>query len=81
MPSTKPGCDICATEGIRKRRERLKPRVGVRSGGFRMTRRAMASGAAAGAAILLASGAVRAAKWLAGKPAGLYSMEDVLGLK
>ncbi len=28
-----------------------------------------------------AAGAVRAAKWLAGKPAGLYSMEDVLGLK
>ena len=27
-----------------------------------------------------AAGAVRAAKWLAGKPAGLYSMEDVLGL-
>jgi len=28
----------------------------------------------------LASGAVRAAIWLAGKPAGLYSMRDVIGL-
>ncbi|MGQ0545229.1 MAG: 4-hydroxy-tetrahydrodipicolinate reductase [Betaproteobacteria bacterium] len=28
-----------------------------------------------------AAGAVRAAKWLEGRPAGLYSMEDVLGLK
>ncbi len=28
-----------------------------------------------------ANGAVRAAKWLAGKPAGLYDMQDVLGLK
>lgn len=28
-----------------------------------------------------ANGAVRAAKWLADKPAGLYSMQDVLGLK
>ncbi len=28
-----------------------------------------------------AGGAVRAAKWLAGKPAGLYDMQDVLGLK
>lgn len=28
-----------------------------------------------------ASGAVRAAGWLAGKPAGLYSLDDVLGLK
>jgi 4-hydroxy-tetrahydrodipicolinate reductase len=27
-----------------------------------------------------ATGAARAAKWLIGKPAGLYSMEDVLGL-
>jgi 4-hydroxy-tetrahydrodipicolinate reductase len=27
-----------------------------------------------------ANGAVRAAKWLAGQPAGLYSMDDVLGL-
>jgi len=28
-----------------------------------------------------AGGAVRAAKWLAGQPAGLYDMQDVLGLK
>ena len=28
-----------------------------------------------------ASGALRAAKWLKGKPAGLYDMSDVLGLK
>jgi 4-hydroxy-tetrahydrodipicolinate reductase len=28
-----------------------------------------------------ATGAVRAAKWLKGRPAGLYSMEDVLGLR
>jgi len=28
-----------------------------------------------------AAGAVRAAKWLAGKSAGLYDMFDVLGLK
>jgi 4-hydroxy-tetrahydrodipicolinate reductase len=28
-----------------------------------------------------AAGAVRAAKWLQGRPAGLYSMQDVLGLK
>ena len=28
-----------------------------------------------------AAGAVRAAKWLEGKPAGLYDMSDVLGLK
>lgn len=28
-----------------------------------------------------ANGAVRAAKWLAGKPAGIYDMQDVLGLK
>jgi 4-hydroxy-tetrahydrodipicolinate reductase len=28
-----------------------------------------------------AEGAVRAAVWLAGKPAGLYDMEDVLGLR
>lgn len=27
-----------------------------------------------------ANGAIRAAKWLAGKPAGLYDMQDVLGL-
>jgi len=29
---------------------------------------------------VFAKGAVRAARWLAGKPAGLYSMRDVLGL-
>jgi len=28
-----------------------------------------------------AAGALRAAKWLKGKPAGLYDMQDVLGLK
>ena len=28
-----------------------------------------------------ALGAIRAAKWLADKPAGLYDMEDVLGLR
>ena len=28
-----------------------------------------------------AAGAVRAAKWLAGKPAGLYDMQDALGLR
>jgi len=28
-----------------------------------------------------ANGAVRAARWLAGKPAGIYDMQDVLGLK
>ena len=28
-----------------------------------------------------AAGAVRAAKWLKGKPAALYDMFDVLGLK
>lgn len=28
-----------------------------------------------------ATGSVRAAQWLAGKPAGLYDMQDVLGLK
>lgn len=28
-----------------------------------------------------AEGAVRAAKWLSGQPAGLYDMQDVLGLK
>jgi 4-hydroxy-tetrahydrodipicolinate reductase len=28
-----------------------------------------------------AGGAVRAARWLADKPAGLYDMQDVLGLK
>ena len=29
----------------------------------------------------LASGALRAAKWAAGRPAGLYDMQDVLGLR
>ncbi|MCP5365762.1 MAG: 4-hydroxy-tetrahydrodipicolinate reductase [Hyphomicrobiales bacterium] len=29
---------------------------------------------------IFANGAVRAAKWIAGRPAGLYSMHDVLGL-
>jgi 4-hydroxy-tetrahydrodipicolinate reductase len=28
-----------------------------------------------------AQGALRAARWLAGRPAGLYDMFDVLGLK
>jgi len=28
-----------------------------------------------------AGGSVRAAQWLVGKPAGLYDMQDVLGLK
>ncbi len=28
-----------------------------------------------------AQGAIRAAKWLAGKPPGLYGMDDVLGLR
>lgn len=31
--------------------------------------------------LTFAKGAVHAAQWLSGKPAGLYSMEDVLGLK
>ena len=30
---------------------------------------------------LFALGALKAAKWIAGKPAGLYSMQDVLGTK
>jgi 4-hydroxy-tetrahydrodipicolinate reductase len=30
---------------------------------------------------LFASGALRAARWLAGRPAGRYSMLDVLGLQ
>ena len=30
---------------------------------------------------IFARGALRAAQWLAGKPAGLYDMQDVLGLK
>ena len=29
---------------------------------------------------IFARGALRAAEWVAGKPAGLYSMQDVLGL-
>jgi len=29
---------------------------------------------------LFVAGAIKAAKWIAGKPAGLYSMRDVLGL-
>ncbi|RBH37235.1 4-hydroxy-tetrahydrodipicolinate reductase, partial [Pseudomonas sp. MWU13-2860] len=28
-----------------------------------------------------ANGAVRAARWLAGKPKGLFDMQDVLGLR
>ncbi|MEQ8515877.1 MAG: dihydrodipicolinate reductase C-terminal domain-containing protein, partial [Chromatocurvus sp.] len=28
-----------------------------------------------------AGGALRAAQWLAGQPAGLYDMQDVLGLR
>jgi 4-hydroxy-tetrahydrodipicolinate reductase len=28
-----------------------------------------------------ANGALRAARWLAGKPTGLYDMQDVLGLR
>jgi 4-hydroxy-tetrahydrodipicolinate reductase len=31
--------------------------------------------------LTFASGAIRAAKWLQGKPAGLYDMEDVLGIR
>ena len=34
----------------------------------------------AGGRQIFASGAVKAALWVAGKPAGLYSMRDVLGL-
>ena len=30
---------------------------------------------------VFASGALRAAKWIIGKPAGLYGMDDVLNLK
>ncbi|MGV3651499.1 MAG: dihydrodipicolinate reductase C-terminal domain-containing protein, partial [Devosia sp.] len=30
---------------------------------------------------IFANGAVRAALWAAGRPAGLYDMADVLGLK
>lgn len=35
----------------------------------------------AGSRMAFASGAVRAAQWLAGRPAGLYDMQDVLGLR
>ncbi|MDB6077329.1 MAG: 4-hydroxy-tetrahydrodipicolinate reductase, partial [Akkermansiaceae bacterium] len=31
--------------------------------------------------LTFAAGAVRAAVWLADKPAGIYDMQDVLGLK
>ncbi|MGB1006867.1 MAG: 4-hydroxy-tetrahydrodipicolinate reductase, partial [Thalassobaculaceae bacterium] len=34
----------------------------------------------AGSRTIFANGAVTAARWLAGKPAGIYSMRDVLGL-
>ncbi|MED5519181.1 MAG: dihydrodipicolinate reductase C-terminal domain-containing protein, partial [Pseudomonadota bacterium] len=34
----------------------------------------------AGSRTIFANGAVAAARWLAGKPAGLYSMRDVLNL-
>jgi 4-hydroxy-tetrahydrodipicolinate reductase len=34
----------------------------------------------AGDRATFAHGALRAAEWLAGKPAGLYGMENVLGL-
>ncbi|HKA88758.1 MAG TPA: 4-hydroxy-tetrahydrodipicolinate reductase [Haliangiales bacterium] len=34
----------------------------------------------AGSRLIFARGAVRAAAWVAGKPAGVYSMKDVLGL-
>jgi 4-hydroxy-tetrahydrodipicolinate reductase len=30
---------------------------------------------------LFARGAVRAARWIVGQPAGLYDMRDVLGLR
>ncbi|WP_304364130.1 dihydrodipicolinate reductase C-terminal domain-containing protein, partial [Gluconacetobacter liquefaciens] len=30
---------------------------------------------------IYATGAIRAARWLHGRPPGLYSMEDVLGLR
>jgi 4-hydroxy-tetrahydrodipicolinate reductase len=30
---------------------------------------------------IFARGAIRAARWLAGQPAGLYGMTDVLGIK
>ena len=31
--------------------------------------------------VIFAVGALKAAKWVANQPAGLYSMQDVLGLK
>jgi 4-hydroxy-tetrahydrodipicolinate reductase len=31
--------------------------------------------------VQFAGGAVRAARWVVGKPAGLYDMQDVLGFK
>jgi 4-hydroxy-tetrahydrodipicolinate reductase len=34
----------------------------------------------AGSREIFARGALRAAKWIAGKPSGIYSMQDVLGL-
>jgi 4-hydroxy-tetrahydrodipicolinate reductase len=34
----------------------------------------------AGSREIFARGALRAAKWIMGRPAGLYSMQDVLGL-
>ena len=34
----------------------------------------------AGSREIFASGALRAAQWVAGRPAGLYSMQDVLGI-
>ena len=34
----------------------------------------------AGSREIFARGALRAAEWVAGKPAGLYSMQDVLGI-
>ena len=35
----------------------------------------------AGTRAIFARGAIRAARWVAGRPAGLYDMKDVLGLK
>ena len=34
----------------------------------------------AGSREIFARGALRAAEWVVGKPAGLYSMQDVLGI-
>ena len=34
----------------------------------------------AGNRVIFARGAVRAARWVAGQPAGFYDMKDVLGL-